>query len=119
MDRRRWLLAVASISVAGCGGALVAQQSAGRVVRIHTKKFAFVPSEITLRKDEPVVFEFVADDIAMGLRSVELNLRADAIPGKVTRVDFTPRKTGTFEFYCDVFCGDGHDEMDGRIIVTG
>ena len=40
-------------------------------------------------------------------------------PGKVTRLAFTPRKSGTFDFYCDVFCGDGHDEMDGHFIVTG
>ena len=119
MDRRQWLAAAASMSVAGCASVLLAQNGGVRVVRVHTKKFAFVPAEITLRKDEPVVFEFVADDIAMGLRSVELELRADIVPGKVTRLAFTPRKTGTFDFYCDVFCGDGHEEMDGHFIVTG
>ena len=113
------MISAASLSVAGCGGVLLAQKEAERVVRIHTKKFAFVPAEITLKKDEPVVLELVADDVAMGLRSVELKLRADVVPGKVTRLAFTPREAGKFTFYCDVFCGDGHEDMDGHIVVTG
>jgi heme/copper-type cytochrome/quinol oxidase subunit 2 len=26
--------------------------------------------------------------------------------------------TGTFVFHCDVFCGSGHEEMAGRIVVS-
>ena len=29
-----------------------------------------------------------------------------------------PDKTGKFTFSCDVFCGDGHEEMTGTIVVT-
>jgi len=29
-----------------------------------------------------------------------------------------PDKTGTFTFVCDIFCGTGHEEMDGTIEVT-
>jgi hypothetical protein len=29
-----------------------------------------------------------------------------------------PERAGTFAFHCDVFCGDGHEEMSGRIVVT-
>jgi cytochrome c oxidase subunit 2 len=30
---------------------------------------------------------------------------------------FTPRKAGQFAFSCDVFCGSGHEGMDGVIVV--
>jgi cytochrome c oxidase subunit 2 len=30
----------------------------------------------------------------------------------------TPDKTGTFTFLCDVFCGSGHEDMSGTLIVT-
>ena len=62
-------------AAAGCGGALVAQDAV-KTVRIHTRKFEFVPEEITLVKGEPVILELIADDIAMGFRCKELNLRA-------------------------------------------
>jgi cytochrome c oxidase subunit 2 len=119
MDRRAWLAAAAAVAAAGCGGALVAERSSERVVQIHTKKFVFVPSEVTLKRGEPVILEFVADDITMGFRAPDLALRTEIHPGKVARLPFTPQKAGTFDFYCDVFCGDGHEEMDGKIIVTG
>ena len=30
----------------------------------------------------------------------------------------TPDKAGTFIFLCDVFCGDGHEGMNGTLVVT-
>ena len=38
-------------------------------------------------------------------------------PGEMVRVRFTPQKAGTFEFHFDDFCGSGHEEMNGRIVV--
>jgi cytochrome c oxidase subunit II len=29
-----------------------------------------------------------------------------------------PDKTGTFIFVCDVFCGSGHERMQGTITVV-
>jgi cytochrome c oxidase subunit 2 len=46
-----------------------------------------------------------------------LGLHADVLPGRVARVPFTPGKEGSYEFACDVFCGSGHEEMGGVIIV--
>lgn len=119
MDRRKWLAVAASLAAAGCGGAIVAQEKEVRTVRVHTKKFEFVPGEITLAKGEPVILEFIADDIAMGFRCKELNLRTETVPGKPVQLRFTPQAAGRYHFYCDVFCGDGHEDMDGHITVTG
>jgi cytochrome c oxidase subunit 2 len=119
MDRRKWLAAAAVLAAAGCGGVKLAEEKSARVVRIHTKKFEFVPNEITLKRGEPVVIELVADDIAMGFRCKSLDLGAEVTPGKPVRLAFTPQAAGKFRFYCDVFCGDGHEDMDGEILVTG
>ena len=118
-DRRNWLAAAASLAAAGCGGALVTREGAVRTVRIHSKKFEFIPSEITLAKGEPVILEFVADDIAMGFKCKGLALSAEIVPGKPMQLRFTPQTSGKFPFYCDVFCGDGLEDMDGTITVTG
>jgi cytochrome c oxidase subunit 2 len=40
------------------------------------------------------------------------------MPGQVTRVTLKPDSAGEFDFLCDNFCGTGHEEMNGEIIVT-
>ena len=89
-----------------------------RVIPIRAKKFEYTPSEIKLKLGEPVVLEFTTEDVHMGFDAPSLGLHADIVPGKVARVPFTPSKSGSFEFACDVFCGEGHEEMGGVIIVA-
>ena len=105
-------------AAAGLGSnTYVAAQPAERVIRITAKKFEFLPHEVTLKKGVPVVLEFVTADVVMGFNAPELGVRADIVPGKVAQVRIVPQKLGTFEYLCDIFCGQGHEEMSGKIIV--
>ena len=111
------LLASAFLSgflIYGRAGAVPAE----KVIRITAKKFDFSPDSITLKKGEPVVFEISSADREHGFNLRAFGVRTNVSPGKVTRVRFTPDKTGKFNFSCDVFCGDGHEEMTGTVIVT-
>ena len=89
-----------------------------RVIHITAKKFDFSPASITLKKGEPVVFEISSADREHGFNLRAFGVRANISPGKVSRIRFTPDKTGKFTFSCDVFCGDGHEEMTGTVIVN-
>jgi cytochrome c oxidase subunit 2 len=88
-----------------------------RVVRIVAQKFSYTPNEIVLKKGQAAVLEFTALDFVHGFKIPDLNIRADLPPGKVTRVRITPDKAGVYDFLCDNFCGSGHEEMSGRILV--
>ena len=33
-------------------------------------------------------------------------------------VEFTADKAGTFNFYCNNYCGQGHPDMSGVLVVT-
>lgn len=112
--KRRIFLATA-LAGALFGGASRAQE---RVVRILAKKFDFVPSELTLKVGEPVVLELIADEVTMGFYCKALNASAEIPPGKPVPLRLVPDKAGTFEFICDVFCGEGHEDMTGKIHVT-
>jgi len=120
-SRRTWLVragkGLLAAGLLGAGG-YAATQPAERVIRISTRKFEFMPSEITLIKDEPVILEFTATDDLMGFKSAGLGVRTDIVPGKVTQLRLVPDRAGKFTFYCDVFCGDGHEDMDGTITVV-
>ena len=117
MRRRTLLRALAGGALAALGVAAVAQKPP-KVVRIKARKFSFTPNVLTLKKGQPVVLELTTADVFMGFNVPELNLRADIVPGQVARVPFTPERTGTFDFVCDIFCGEGHEKMSGKIRVT-
>ena len=53
-----------------------------------------------------------------GFRVPQLNIRAEIPEGSAARVRVVPEQAGHFFFACDVFCGSGHEEMEGDIIVT-
>ena len=82
------------------------------------KRFEYTPSEITLKKGVPVILELTALDRDHGFKVPEFGIRADLKPGEVARVRIVPDHTGRFEFRCDVFCGDGHEDMAGEIVVV-
>ncbi len=89
-----------------------------RVVRIVAKRFSYTPSEVRLKKGQKVILELVSEDRVHGFNLPELGIRTDVSPKEPARVTITPVRTGTFPFHCDVFCGGGHEEMTGSLVVT-
>ncbi len=96
----------------------VAAKPTEPVIKVSTKKFAFTPSTITLKKGVPVILEFTTEDILMGFNVPDLGMRADIVPGQTTRMRLVPGKVGSFTFVCDIFCGTGHEDMEGVITVV-
>lgn len=90
----------------------------GRVIQITASQFKYEPETITLKRGEPVVLEFRTTDRKHGFKLGALDLHADVNPGEVARIAFTPDKVGRFVFACDNFCGSGHEEMDGTLVIT-
>src|SRR5258706_15517872 len=107
----------------GWRGSAVAQDMAGAadpsawVIKVVANRFVFTPSEFVLKKGQPVVFELTTQDFGHGFKIPDLDFRADFVPDMVNIVRLTPQKSGTFEFLCDNFCGSGHAEVDGKIVV--
>jgi cytochrome c oxidase subunit II len=117
-NRRALLSAIAATALTAVTGALsVRSQPAERVIRIRAYKFSYEPDDIVLKLKVPVVLEFTSSDVPMGFNAPDFGLRASIIPGQTSRVRIVPDKVGTFVFHCDVFCGDGHEDMDGTIRV--
>jgi plastocyanin/Icc-related predicted phosphoesterase len=95
-----------------------ADPSAEQVIKITAKKFEYSPNKITVKKGVPVTLELTSLDRVHGFNCPDLKIRSDISPDKVSTIHFTPEKTGTFNFHCDVFCGLGHGDMTGTITVT-
>ncbi|MGE5823032.1 MAG: cupredoxin domain-containing protein, partial [Bacteroidota bacterium] len=87
-------------------------------IRVTARRFVFLPNVLTLKRGVPVTLEFTSADVVMGFSAPDFNVRTDIIPGQVSRLRFTPDKVGDFTFLCDVFCGDGHEGMNGTLHVV-
>jgi cytochrome c oxidase subunit 2 len=118
LKRRSLLGGIAAGAVAAMtGGIAIRSFAAERVIPIKARKFTYEPDEIVLKLNEPAILEFTTADVVMGFNAPDFKVRATIIPGQTARVRIVPDKTGSFVFHCDVFCGDGHEDMDGTIRV--
>ena len=119
LNRRAMLRIGALLGTAAAARGIVAfAQAKPREIAITARKFTYEPSEITLKLNEPVVFLLTSADVVMGFSVPDFGVRGTIIPGQTTRVPMTPGKAGEFTFLCDVFCGSGHETMEGRMRVV-
>jgi len=125
---RRAAALLAALLLAWCAGSPATAQPAPpaatapdaggeQVIRITAKRFEYAPNVITVKRGRPVVFELTATDHDHGFLLDAFHVQADLDQGKTVRVRFIPDRTGTFEFHCDDFCGDFHDDMTGTLVV--
>ena len=98
-------------------GTIYAADQKEIVIKITAKKFEYSPSSVKIKKGVPVILEFTSLDVMHGFNCPKLGVRTDIEPGKVSRVRILAQKAGIYEFHCDIFCGDGHEDMYGKIIV--
>jgi cytochrome c oxidase subunit 2 len=119
LQRRRLILAASGLALgAGALGLHAATAPKEKVIKILARRFTYSPDKITLTVGVPVLLELTTADVLMGFSVPDLNARADIIPGKVARLRIVPDKTGTFTFLCDIFCGSGHETMNGTFTVV-
>jgi cytochrome c oxidase subunit 2 len=111
----------------GLGGLLLGAATIGlraaappeqQVIKILARRFTYTPNKLSLKKGVPVLLELTTADVLMGFSVPDFDLRADIVPGQLARVRLVPDKVGTFTFLCDVFCGSGHETMNGTITVV-
>jgi len=100
----------------GLGPALAAPEP--RVIAMTARRFTFEPREIELKAGERVLIAINSIDFVHGMNLPDLGKRLDLVPGKITHLELQPMAPGVIEFLCDNFCGDGHEEMHGRFIVS-
>ena len=100
-------------------GATVAQVAPSpRVIKITARRFAYEPNEIPLKVGEPVVVEINSLDFVHGMNLPDLGKRLDLVPGRINRLELQPSAPGVIDFLCDNFCGEGHETMNGRFVVS-
>jgi cytochrome c oxidase subunit 2 len=84
---------------------------------VTAKNWEFAPSSITVKKGDRVRLKITSVDVAHGLALTDFNVSVHVEPGQTQTVEFVADKVGTFTFFCNVFCGEGHRGMKGIFVV--
>ena len=85
--------------------------------KITSKQFAFEPSTIEVNRGDRVRLIVTSIDVPHGIAIPEYGINERLDPGKQVTIEFIAEKEGTFTTFCSVFCGSGHSNMKGKIIV--
>jgi len=90
-----------------------------REIKITARRFEFSPKTITVGKGEHVKLVVTSEDVDHGFAIKDLGIDQEVKAKQTKVIELTPDKEGRFQFTCSVFCGDGHGEMVGELIVSG
>jgi cytochrome c oxidase subunit 2 len=115
------LLATAAHS-AGSGqdtpGGSPAQPQEPRVIEVIAKRFAFEPAEIEVTVGEKVTLSVRSADGVHGVEIKKFKVKKEIPRGTApVLIEFTATEAGRFPIVCSEYCGDGHDDMKGTLVV--
>jgi len=113
------LIAVATLVVTAAwtvSGA--ARQNGPREIDVVARRFAFEPARIEVAVGERVRLRVVSGDGVHGMEIKKFKVKKE-IPRGTTPVviEFTASEAGEFPILCSEYCGDGHEDMQGQLVV--
>ena len=88
-----------------------------REITVSAKKWEFEPSTIEVNKGDRVMLTITSEDVEHGFSLPDFQVDVKLSPGKTVPVEFVADKAGTFDFFCSVYCGSGHRDMVGKLVV--
>lgn len=80
-------------------------------IKISAYRFGYEPTTIAVKKGQRIRLIIDNTDTLHGVRIPELGLAGN------DRLEFTADKIGEFQWFCNNFCGQGHQAMSGKLIV--
>jgi cytochrome c oxidase subunit 2 len=92
-------------------------QPSPREFDITARKWAFSPGTIKVSEGDTVTLKIRSVDVEHGFSLPAFGVNEDLSPGKEVEVTFVADKKGTYAFFCNVYCGSGHSEMSGSLVV--
>ena len=95
-----------------------AGQDAPREIDVVARRFAFEPARIEVAVGERVRLRVVSADGVHGVEIKKFKVKKE-IPRGTTPVviEFTASEAGEFPILCSEYCGDGHEDMQGQLVV--
>jgi cytochrome c oxidase subunit II len=77
----------------------------------------FTPNEIRVPKGSTVTFYVTSADVQHGFDIQNTNINMMALPGQISKLTVRFDNPGVYPYICHEYCGVGHQNMFGKIIV--
>lgn len=94
-------------------------QDTPRVIEVVAKRFAFEPARIEVTEGERVTLLVKSGDgvHGIGIKKFKVEKKVPRGGDPVT-IEFVAAAVGEFPILCSEYCGDGHEDMKGMLIVV-
>jgi cytochrome c oxidase subunit 2 len=108
--------------IGATSAALWAQRVSGggevKTIDITASRFQFEPATISVAQGDSVRLRLRSVDRAHAFAIKTFRVKT-VIPkgGEIVTVEFVADRAGTFAFTCSEYCGTGHSEMKGTLVV--
>jgi cytochrome c oxidase subunit 2 len=90
-----------------------------RVVEVVVRRYAFEPATIEAVEGERLRVLVRSADGPHGFEIKKFKVSKEIPRGtEPVTIEFTASEAGTFPILCSLFCGDGHADMKGSLVVT-
>ncbi len=83
---------------------------------LKAQQFAYVPV-LKLKKGQQYRLHCSSVDVQHGFSLQPMNMNFHILPGYDHVLTITPTEAGEYRVICNEFCGIGHHQMTGKIIV--
>lgn len=110
----------AAVLVAGTAGGsgLAGQSPEPRTIEVLARRYSFEPAEIAVTAGEAVRLVVRSGDGLHGFEIKPLNISKEVPRGSApVIIDFVAGEAGRFPIVCSVYCGEGHEDMNGVLVV--
>jgi cytochrome c oxidase subunit 2 len=84
---------------------------------IIAQMWRYTPGEIRVPVGSEVTFVMTSKDITHGIIIEQHDVNLMLLPGQVTRATTTFNRPGTYQMVCHEYCGPGHHNMIGQVVV--
>lgn len=112
----RCILAATALTI---GASATGEQGTRRKFEVTASRFHFEPASLEVTEGDQIALTLRSADGTHGIAIPEFKVKA-TIPkgGSPVTVEFVAEKAGTYKFECSEYCGSGHRQMKGRLVVA-
>lgn len=86
-------------------------------INLEAFQYGFSPDPLIVKKGDIVKLLVTSRDVTHGIYIKEYGVNVTIKKGEQKKIEFLADKIGAFDIVCSIYCGPGHSEMKGRLIV--
>jgi cytochrome c oxidase subunit II len=96
----------------------LATASAPIVGEVTAMRFAFEPGQIEVTEGDRVRLVVHSADGVHGIGIKKFKVEKKIPRGQTVTIDFVASTAGTYPVLCSEYCGEGHEDMKGTLVVN-